>query len=73
MGSNMKLHKRYFKDREVSICLQPYGSYLPYYNRTLNLFITLFLKEYWVITPTHMLTPRPCRKVWSQSRWTSCL
>jgi hypothetical protein len=42
MGSNIKLHKRYFKNRETPVCLQPYGSYLPYYNKTLSLLIALF-------------------------------
>lgn len=42
MGSNIKLHKRYFKDREVPVSLQLYDSYLPHFNTTLSLFIALF-------------------------------
>jgi len=38
MVSNIKLHKWYFKDREDPVCLQPYGSSLPYYSRTLSCF-----------------------------------
>jgi len=33
------IHKRYFKDREVPVCLQSYGNYLPYCNRTFSLFM----------------------------------